>query len=135
MLFPFVSRLLRLVALLVLASTASAACAQSAVSTSDDYAVPTYNVYMGRDGAQAAPDSGERDERGIRGGLRMPSDRLALQAAPTADAQQIAAQRDAAIDSPSGGWSVNAMRHEPTNWRLRATRRKRRPVPRTISWP
>ena len=113
MLFPFVSRLLRLVALLVLASTASAACAQSAVSTSDDYAVPTYNLYMGRDGAQAAPDSGERDERGIRGGLRMPSDRLALQAAPTADAQQIAAQRDAAIDAPSGGWSVNAMRLLP----------------------
>jgi hypothetical protein len=132
MLMPFVSRLVRLVALLVLASMASAAWAQSDVRTSDDYAAPTYNVYVGRDGAQAAPDSGVS---GIRGGLRTPSNKLALQAVPTADAQQIAAQRDAAIDSPSGGWSVNAMRHEPTNWRLRATRRKRRPVPRTISWP
>jgi two-component system, NarL family, sensor histidine kinase EvgS len=110
MLFSFVSRLLRLIALLVLASTASAACAQSAVSTSDDYAAPTYNVYMGRDGAQDAPDSGAR---GIRGGLRMPSDRLALQAMPTADAQQITAQREAATDAPSGGWSVNAMRLLP----------------------
>jgi PAS domain S-box-containing protein len=107
MLLPFVSRFFRLVALLVLALTASAACAQSAVRTSDDYAAPTYNVYMGRDGGQAAAESA------VRGGLRLPSDRLALQAVPTSDGQQIAAQGEAAIDAPSGGWSVNAMRLLP----------------------